>query len=70
MKKFGLILEAVSQVVAAVALVLSYRKLVAEVEQARRLQDQMEDDHARLVRNVIQSEHVLHKIEGQIISRG
>ena len=65
MKKFGLILEAVSQVVAAVALVLSYRKLVAEVEQARRLQSQMEEDHARLVRNVIRSEHELFKMEAR-----
>jgi transposase-like protein len=65
MKKFGLILEAVSQVVAAVALVLSYRKLVAEVEQARRLQSQMEEDHARLVRNVIHAEHAMFKMESR-----
>jgi hypothetical protein len=63
MKKFGLIVGAVSQAVSAVAIVLSYRKLLQEIEQARRLQAQMEEDHGRLVRNVIHAEHAMAKQE-------
>jgi len=62
-RKFGLILGAVSQAVSAVAIVLSYRRLLQEIEQARRLQAQMEEDHARLVRNVIHAEHGMLKQE-------
>lgn len=58
MKKLALVLIGTgAQIVSSVVSVLAYQHLHRAIEQTNRLQMQMEEDHARLVRNVIYAEH-------------